>query len=79
MAARHDGGPAYPVSAGTAYEKGMTLRDRIAIEVAPTMYLTLSQELLKKNLVMEEEISIFEVAAESSYEFADAMLKARQA
>lgn len=78
-----DGGPAFPRiqqfvdSFGHMKQvhDGMSFRDNIAITVAPAM---LAELYSHSRRVRTEIESLFSVAATASYEFADAMLKARK-
>lgn len=59
---------------GAPYQTGMSLRDWFAGQVAPVLAAELYRQS-HTNCVQFD--SIYDIAASSSYEFADAMLKAR--
>ncbi len=62
------GGPAFPVDFSTTY-KGMTLRDYFAVKAMEGMF---ARDRNRKLVVTAEE------NARTAYEWADAMLKARE-
>lgn len=85
-----DGGPAFPVEVQfigdgttralqtghmTGWVNGLSIRDRFALEISPALISELYRKLADANA---ETDNVYDVAAIASYEFADAMLKARK-
>lgn len=70
------GGPAFPNvgSHGNIIEPGMTLRDYFATEVSPS-FLKWMLEVSAAGKITADEVG--QKAAEASYGFADAMIRAR--
>jgi hypothetical protein len=70
---RNTGGPAFPAPAGVSHitEQGMTLRDYFAAKAL--------QSIMGKSEMLLPDWALHDLdVAEVAYEFADAMLKARQ-
>ena len=89
----NDGGPAFPLTSSTGDPRdgvycanGMTLRDYFAAKALSSMAgkwrffdraQKVATDLSKANKKPEEKVEVQDVVAAWSYEFADAMLKAR--
>ena len=88
MSTKNDGGPAFPIgSTPEEWGNGMTLRDYFAAKamasiISNTTWLDAIAETASKALHVEGgvelSLEVRKMCADHAYDFADAMLKARQ-